>query len=151
VREALFGLQLARAQGSSWAVYGEGGGGGALFGPRSLSEAQEAVARVLGPLRDYDAAHRMELVASLRAFLEHNRSWQRTAAALGVHKQTLVYRIRRVEQLTGRRLDRTGDVAELWYALQADRVVDASRGGEGDGQARRSRSAASVLQKASSP
>jgi purine catabolism regulator len=38
---------------------------------------------------------------------------------VGVHKQTLVYRMRRVEELTGRRLDRTEDVAELWLALRA--------------------------------
>jgi DNA-binding PucR family transcriptional regulator len=27
--------------------------------------------------------------------------------------------MRRVEELTGRRLDRTEDVAQLWFALQA--------------------------------
>ena len=52
-------------------------------------------------------------------FLSENRSWQRAAADLHVHKQTLVYRMRRVEELTGRRLDRTEDVAQLWFALQA--------------------------------
>jgi purine catabolism regulator len=36
-----------------------------------------------------------------------------------VHRQTLVYRIERVEQLTGRQLQSTADVAELWLALQA--------------------------------
>jgi PucR family transcriptional regulator, purine catabolism regulatory protein len=30
-----------------------------------------------------------------------------------------VYRIKRVEELTGRRLDDTGDVAQLWLALQS--------------------------------
>jgi purine catabolism regulator len=36
-----------------------------------------------------------------------------------VHKQTLVYRMRRVETLTSRSLSDTGDVADLWLALQA--------------------------------
>jgi hypothetical protein len=36
-----------------------------------------------------------------------------------LHKQTLVYRIKRVEELTGRRLDDTGDVAQLWLALRS--------------------------------
>src|SRR3712207_8188830 len=35
---------------------------------------------------------------------------QKAAMALHVHKQTLVYRIRRVEELSGRKLDRTEDV-----------------------------------------
>ena len=52
-------------------------------------------------------------------FLQENRSWQRAADRLHVHKQTLVYRIKRIETLTGRSLSDTADVAELWLALQA--------------------------------
>jgi purine catabolism regulator len=51
--------------------------------------------------------------------LSHDRSWQRAADSLHVHRQTLVYRMRRVEELTGRRLDSSKDLAELWLALQA--------------------------------
>jgi PucR family transcriptional regulator, purine catabolism regulatory protein len=90
-----------------------------LFLPRGLSEARRAVAQVLGPLIDYDAAHDAELVRSLRVFLEHNRSWKEAACALHVHKQTLVYRLRRVEELTGRQLADSTSIAELWLALQA--------------------------------
>jgi purine catabolism regulator len=68
----------------------------------------------------------MALVASLRVFLECNRSWQRASARLGIHKQTLVYRIRRVEELTGRTLAETGDVAELWFALCALEMVQSA-------------------------
>ncbi len=74
---------------------------------------------MLGPVLVYDASHDARLVESLRVFLEHNRSWQKAATALHVHKQTLVYRMRRVEELSGRKLNRTGDVCELWLALRA--------------------------------
>ncbi|MCU1653737.1 MAG: hypothetical protein JWQ60_4886, partial [Pseudonocardia sp.] len=60
-----------------------------------------------------------DLVGSLATFLSCQRSWQRTGRALGVHKQTVLYRMRRVEQLTGRVLAETADLAELWVALQA--------------------------------
>jgi purine catabolism regulator len=90
-----------------------------LFLPRGLSEARRAAAQVLGPLIDYDAAHGADLVRSLRVFLEYNRSWKHAADALHIHKQTLVYRLRRVEELTGRRLADTASVAELWLALKA--------------------------------
>jgi purine catabolism regulator len=89
------------------------------FLPRGLSEARDAAARVLGPIAEYDAAHAAELMTSLRAFLDHNRSWKDAAAALHVHKQTLVYRMRRVEELTGRRVADTGALAEFWLALRA--------------------------------
>lgn len=117
-REARWALQGAQATGEPTARYGEHD---ALspFLPRNLSEAESAVHRVLGPLIDYDATHDSQLIESLRSFLEHNRSWQSTADSLRIHKQTLVYRMRRVGEITGRRLDRTQDVAELWLALQA--------------------------------
>ena len=40
-----------------------------------------------------------------------------------IHKHTLAYRLKRVEQLTGRSLATTGDLAELWLALRALDVV----------------------------
>jgi purine catabolism regulator len=89
------------------------------FLPISLADNERAARRVLGPLLAYDLDKRSHLLDSLRVFLEENRSWQRASARLHVHKQTLVYRIERVEQLTGRQLDSTADVAELWLALQA--------------------------------
>jgi len=96
------------------------------FMPRTVAEAQAAADAVLGDLLAYDAEHGGDLLRSLREFLGANRSWQRAAGALDVHKQTLVYRMRRVEDLTGKRLDVTGDVAELWMALRAhDLLVDA--------------------------
>ena len=117
-REAQWALQGARATGKQIARYADDS---ALspFMPRSLGEAQRAVEHVLGPVLDYDATHDSHLVTSLHTWLSHDRSWQRAADTLHVHRQTLVYRMRRVEELTGRRLDRSKDLAELWLALQA--------------------------------
>lgn len=115
-REAQWTLQSA-GRGSERVVrYGVDA---ALFLPRTLSEAREAVAHILGPLLDYDQHEGTELVQTLAVFLRCNRSWQRAAGQLFVHRQTLVYRVRRIEEITGRRLDDTGDVAELWFALRA--------------------------------
>ncbi|MFU8850418.1 PucR family transcriptional regulator [Micromonospora sp. SL1-18] len=89
------------------------------FLPTSLADCEEAARRCLGPLLRYDETKGSQLVVSLRVFLEENRSWARAASRLYVHKQTLVYRMDRVEELTGRKLSSTADVAELWMALQA--------------------------------
>ena len=78
-----------------------------------------AAERIIGPLIEYDREHGSDLVRSLRVFLEHNRSWQRSAEVLHVHKQTLVYRMGRVETLTGRSLREMGDVVQLWLGLRA--------------------------------
>lgn len=122
-REARWALQGANASDESVARYGEGP---VLspFLPHSLSEVEGIVQHVLGPLLDYDRTHDSDLTVSLRQFLAYNRSWQRAAASLHVHKQTLIYRMRRVEELTGRHLDQTEDVAELWFALRAAEASD---------------------------
>ncbi|HET6509089.1 MAG TPA: PucR family transcriptional regulator ligand-binding domain-containing protein [Baekduia sp.] len=90
----------------------------AAFVPESLDDAQGIVDALLGRLIAYDAEKEVDLLHSLRTFLEENRSWQRASARLFVHKQTLVYRMRKVEELTRLRLDDTEDVTQLWLALR---------------------------------
>jgi purine catabolism regulator len=94
-----------------------------LLGPRSREEAQMTVEYVLGPVIDYDKENETDLVHSLRVFLECNRSWKQAAELLFVHKQTLIYRIHRVEELTGRKLNQTTDVVDLWLALRAHESI----------------------------
>jgi purine catabolism regulator len=43
-----------------------------------------------------------------------------------VHRQTVFYRMERVEQITGRTLAETADIAELWLALSAHEVLTGS-------------------------
>lgn len=73
--------------------------------------------RVLGPVLDYDTAHRSELVDTLRAFLRHSGSWTQTAAELHVHVNTLRYRIGKIAELTGRDLSTFSDRVDLYLAL----------------------------------
>lgn len=86
--------------------------------PRDLAQARRMYGRVLGTLSDYDEQNGSHLLHTLRVFLEHNRSWQKSSQILNVHKQTLVYRIRRIEEITGRSLDDTESVVVLWIALR---------------------------------
>jgi purine catabolism regulator len=120
VREARWALDVAQSEGRRICRYGEQF---KAVGPRSITEAQAMVERILGPVLAYDRERASELVPSLAAFLRCNRSWQQTAAELFVHKQTLVYRMRRVEELTGRKLSDTSAIADLWLAVCALEIV----------------------------
>mgnify|MGYP002795130010 FL=1 len=51
-------------------------------------------------LRDYDYIHETELLESLRVYLTHNRSIGESAAALYIHRNTMNYRIARINELT---------------------------------------------------
>ncbi|GAA2631574.1 helix-turn-helix domain-containing protein [Streptomyces axinellae] len=66
-------------------------------------------------------AHR-ELARTAEVFLDCAGQAGRTAAALGVHRQTLYYRLSRVERLTGLDLDEGEDRLLLHMALKAARL-----------------------------
>ncbi|TGD84547.1 PucR family transcriptional regulator [Mycolicibacterium sp. CH28] len=95
---------------------------------RDADEAQLVVDRVLGELLAYDAAHGTDLTDTLDTFLRLDKSWKSTADAVGVHRQTVAYRLRRIEEITGRNLATTAHTAELWLALRARDLVTAPGG-----------------------
>ncbi|MFD4989401.1 PucR family transcriptional regulator [Streptomyces sp. NPDC058374] len=74
---------------------------------------------LLRALHEHDATGRGDLVASLRAWLSRHGQWDAAAAELGVHRHTLRYRMRRVEEILGRSLDDPDVRMELWLALKA--------------------------------
>jgi purine catabolism regulator len=78
---------------------------------------------VLGPIEDGEGQYGDELLRSLEAFLEQNGQWERAARQLYCHRHTLRYRIRRVEELTGRDLSRARDRIEFWLALRGREMV----------------------------
>lgn len=61
---------------------------------------------------------RHELVETLRAYLDSDRSQKRTALALHVHPNTVAYRLNRIEEVLGRELDRTGTLVDVSLALR---------------------------------
>ena len=87
--------------------------------PRTLPEAREAIDLVLGELIAYDTAHDAHLVHTLRVFFQSRRSWQVASRELDIHRQTLVYRLQRIGEITNRDLGSVEDIAALHMALQA--------------------------------
>ena len=84
---------------------------------------------VIGRLEAHDRAAGAQLCASLEAFIEANGRWAEAAERLFVHRHTLRYRMRRVEELTGRDMDSARDRLECWLALKA-REVQRRRAGQ---------------------
>lgn len=87
----------------------------ALIGPQ---EAGAYAERVLGPLRELDAARGGELVDTLGVWLACHGGWDRTAAALGVHRNSVRHRIRQVERALGVDLGDPETRMQLWFALR---------------------------------
>jgi hypothetical protein len=88
-----------------------------------LAEAADLVPRLrraaLGDLLDLPAAERGTLLATLRAVLDADGSPSHAATALYCHRNTVMYRLARLETLTGRRLADARDRLLLGLALAA--------------------------------
>ena len=78
---------------------------------------------ILAPIEDGEGAYGGELMRSLEAFIECNGQWERAARQLFCHRHTLRYRIRRVEELTGRSLDSARDRIDFWLALRGRELL----------------------------
>ncbi len=65
---------------------------------------------------------------SVRGYLERGRHIREVARSAHVHVNTVRYRLRRFEELTGTSLDAPDTAVELGWALAARELVTASRG-----------------------
>ncbi|WP_226362346.1 helix-turn-helix domain-containing protein [Pseudonocardia sp. ICBG1142] len=68
---------------------------------------------------DHDARSGTGLVETLEVFLDESGSWNRTAARLHLHVNTVRYRIGRVAELTGRDPSSFTDRVDLYLALRS--------------------------------
>jgi len=76
------------------------------------------IASVLDPLRGANGRHD-DLARTLRVYLAEHGTWGVAAERLGIHRQTLASRIRRVEDLTGLSMGDPDDRVAAWLALRA--------------------------------
>jgi hypothetical protein len=110
---ARIGLELAAAGGERIHVFDRLHAYAALRAdPVGLARCQTAL---LGPLRAHPA-----LLHTLRVWLQSNRSISATAARVHLHRQSVIYRMRRVSELLGVSLD---DAEALWRLEAAVRTL----------------------------
>jgi len=85
---------------------------------RSTPHADRILDSTLRPLLEYDAAKQAELVSTLRAYMESSFNLTRSAEVLQVHPNTVVYRLRRIRELSGRDPHDPNDLLLLFLGLK---------------------------------
>jgi sugar diacid utilization regulator len=91
-----------------------------------LAELRAFAAEILGKLGGQERQRGTELLATLACYFRENSSPQRTARSLHVHPNTVAYRIRRIQEITGIQLDNYRDRLMAQVALE---IIDALGGG----------------------
>jgi PucR C-terminal helix-turn-helix domain/GGDEF-like domain len=92
---------------------------------RASPHARRILRDTLEPVVEYDRTHRSELVATLRAYLGAGPNLTQSARVLTVHPNTVVYRLRRIRELSGRDPQRMEDLQVLFLALKLGDLTSA--------------------------
>jgi sugar diacid utilization regulator len=87
-----------------------------------LAELRSFAADVLGKLSLHEQEHKSEYLTTLACYFRENNSPQRASRILHVHPNTVAYRVKRIEEITGLRLD---DYTDRLIAQVALEILDA--------------------------
>jgi PucR family transcriptional regulator, purine catabolism regulatory protein len=130
--EASYAIKIRKLKGEPGVIasFDDLGSYGLLLGLQDTLSLEVFYDSVLGKLQEYDEQNTSDLVKSLACFLEANGHWGDAAEKLFVHRHTLRYRMKRVEEITGRDLDQSQDRMEFWLALKAKELIDQSKKGK---------------------
>jgi hypothetical protein len=85
---------------------------------RSTPHVDRILDETLHPLVEYDRRHRTALVDTVRTYVETGFNLRRSADVLHVHPNTVMYRLRRVQELSGRDPYDPEDLLILFLALK---------------------------------
>lgn len=64
-------------------------------------EMEEIITSTIEPLVHYDRQRQMDLIGTVSAYNHYHGNVSQTARALNLHRQSLLYRLRKIESLTG--------------------------------------------------
>ena len=88
-----------------------------------LPMAQRYCDQIIGPLVQYDESHSNNLVQTINAYFDHHGNISQTAEMLYIHRNTLLYRLDRIQELTGQDLNNAHDRLALQLALKLWQIM----------------------------
>ena len=65
------------------------------------NDMQKIILSTIDPIISYDRQRNMDLIGTLSAYIRYNGNVSQTARVLNLHRQSLLYRLRKIESLTG--------------------------------------------------
>ncbi len=90
-----------------------------LLDSQSVEGLTAIYAETIGPLDEHDRERGAQLLRTLEVFLAEERSLNRTAETLHMHRNTLAKRMTRIEEILGRSLAVTDDLVAIGLGLRA--------------------------------
>lgn len=123
VEEAATALLVGRrTRNGQLTTLADSGAYGLLAPLRGTREARRMVEQLLGPLTLYDEQHGAALTQTLETYIACNGNVSVTAQKLSLHRNSLSYRLRRIEELSGLDLSESESRLLLTLALRLRRL-----------------------------
>ncbi|MBT2599418.1 PucR family transcriptional regulator [Oceanobacillus sp. ISL-74] len=82
----------------------------------------EMMKNTITPLINYEAERQMDLIGTFTAFHQYRGNVSQTARSLHLHRQSLLYRLRKIESLTGLSLNNSDHLFLLELCLKTWRI-----------------------------
>lgn len=90
----------------------------ALLALLENDELKKMTEVLLAPLLKYSVERKINLIHTFQVYSRHNCNVSKTARALNLHRQSLLYRLRKIESLTGLKLDNADDLFLMELAIR---------------------------------
>ncbi len=125
-REAWEALRVGLLSKKSAVIYFEDLGFFKILSEKSKHELSKFVDELLHPVLEYDQQKNGELIKTLQTYFETNRNFKLTSQKMFTHYNTILYRIRKIEQLTGISLDNPEDSLNVEIAVNIHKLLRSS-------------------------
>ncbi|GIV87606.1 MAG: CdaR family transcriptional regulator [Chloroflexus sp.] len=90
---------------------------------RETPELWSFYRETLASLAEYDARQHADLIKTLEAYFNHLGNLRATSEALYIHRNTLLYRLERIKEISGMDLDNAEEYFALWLAIRVHRIL----------------------------
>ncbi|MFS0750323.1 PucR family transcriptional regulator [Oceanobacillus sp. 1P07AA] len=87
-----------------------------------FDDMREMMRNTITPLIQYEADRQMDLIGTFTAFHQYRGNVSQTARSLHLHRQSLLYRLRKIESLTGLSLNNSDHLFLLELCLKTWRI-----------------------------
>ncbi len=110
-------LKIAQLSDTAHLIFFDNLGFYKILSEKNRSELENYVEELLQPVFDYDRNKKGDLVKTLETYYDTNRNLKMTSKKLYTHYNTVLYRIKKIEELTGISLDHPENALNLEIAV----------------------------------
>lgn len=94
-----------------------------LFSLVSNSQSKDTLMKLINTIKSYDRKNNQELLITLQEFVNCNFVRNKTASNLHIHTETLRYRLKKIEEITGLKISNSTDLIYIILIKQMEQIM----------------------------